>query len=64
MLGLDSLTDIASGNIESYLSVHTVPTKMFLQVLVHIGAFGMNRVRGVMGLCQNKLFLLLDARDA
>jgi hypothetical protein len=56
MLGLDALTDVAPGNIESYLSLHTVPPKMFLQVLVHLGAPGMNRVRGVMGLRQNKLF--------
>jgi hypothetical protein len=56
MLSLDALTDITPGNIESYLSLHTVPPKTFLQVLVHLGASGMNRVRGVMSLCQNKLF--------
>jgi hypothetical protein len=63
VLGLDSLTNVAPGNIESYLLLHTVPPKMFLQVLVHFGASGMNRVRGIMGLLQDGLLQLLDARD-
>jgi hypothetical protein len=56
MLSLDALTDVAPGNIESYLSLYTVPPKTFLQVLVHLGASRMNRIRGIMSLRQNKLF--------
>jgi hypothetical protein len=56
MLSLDTLADVTLSDIESYLSLHTVPPKLFLQVLVHFGASGMNRVRGIMGLRQNKLF--------
>jgi hypothetical protein len=42
MLSLDALADVAPGNIEGYFSLHTVPPKLFLQVLVHFGASGMN----------------------
>jgi hypothetical protein len=45
-------------------SLHTVPPKPFLQVLVHLGASGMNRIGSIMGLLQNELLQLLDARDA
>jgi hypothetical protein len=58
------LADVTSSDKESYISLHTVPPKMFLQVLVHFGASGVNRIRGIMGLRQNKLLQLLDARDA
>jgi hypothetical protein len=64
VLYLDTLADVTSSDIESYLSLHTVPPKTFLQVLVHLGASGMDRIRGIMSLRQNKLFKLLDARDA
>jgi hypothetical protein len=63
VLGLDSVTNIAPGDIESYLPLHTVPPKMLLQVLVHFCASGMNRVRGIMGLLQDGLLQLLDARE-
>jgi hypothetical protein len=56
VLSLDTLADVTSSDIESYLSLHIVLPETFLQVLVHFGASGMNRVRGIMGLCQNKLF--------
>jgi hypothetical protein len=42
MFGLDALADVALGNIEGYFSLHIVPPKLFLQVLVHFGASGMN----------------------
>jgi hypothetical protein len=64
MLGLDALTDVASGNIGGYFSLHTKPPKLFLQVLIHLGASGMNRIGRIMGLLQNELLQLLDARDA
>jgi hypothetical protein len=58
------LADVALRDIEGYLSLHTVPPKLLLQVLVHFCASGMNRIRGIMGLLQNGLLQLLDARDA
>jgi hypothetical protein len=64
VLSLDTLADIASCDIEGYLSLHTVPPKLFLQVLVHFCASGMNRIRGIMVLLQNGLFQLLDVRNA
>jgi hypothetical protein len=62
MFGFDALTDVTPGNIEGYFSLHTMPPKPFLQVLVHLGASGMNRIRSVMGLLQNALLQLLDVR--
>jgi hypothetical protein len=64
MFGLDALTDVTPGNIESYFSLHTMPPKPFLQVLVHLGASGMNRIRSTMGLLQNELLQLHDVRNA
>jgi hypothetical protein len=64
MLGFDALKDVAPGNIDGYFSLHTVPPKLFLQVLVHLGASEMNRIRSIMGLLQNKLLQLLDVRNA
>jgi hypothetical protein len=64
VLSLDTLADITSRDIEGYLPLHTVPPKLFLRVLVHFCASGMNRIRGIMGLLQNGLFQLLDVRNA
>jgi hypothetical protein len=64
MLGLDALTHIALGDIGGYFPLHTVPPKPFLQVLVHLGASGMNRIGSIMSLPQNEFLQLLDARDA
>jgi hypothetical protein len=64
VLSLDTLADVASCDIEGYLSLHTVAPKLFLQVLVHFCASGMNRIRGIMGLLLNGLLQLLDVRNA
>jgi hypothetical protein len=64
MLGFDALTNVAAGDKEGYLSLHTVPPKLSLQVLVHLGASGVNRIRSIMGLLQNGLLQLLDVRNA
>jgi hypothetical protein len=64
VLGLDTLADVTSGNIKCYLSLHTVPPKLLFQVLVHFGTPWVNRVGCIMGLFQDKLFQLIDARDA
>jgi hypothetical protein len=64
MLGFDALTDIAPSDKEGYFSLHTVPPKLSLQVLVHFGSSGMNGIRSIMGLLQNGLLQLLDVRNA
>jgi hypothetical protein len=38
VLSLDTLADIAPGNIEGYLSLYSMPPKLLFQVLVHFGA--------------------------
>jgi hypothetical protein len=42
VLSLDTLTDVTPSDKESYLSLH-------------LGASGMDRIRGIMSLLQNKL---------
>jgi hypothetical protein len=64
VLGLDALADVTPGNIESYFSLHTVPPKLLLQVLVHFGTSRMNGIWGLMGFLQNELLQLIDARGA
>jgi hypothetical protein len=64
VLGLDTLTDIAPSNIKGYLSLHAMPPKLLSQVLVHLGASWVNRIGSIMGLLQNELLQLIDARDA
>jgi hypothetical protein len=64
VLGLDALADVTPGNIESYFSLHTMLPKLFLQVLVHFGTSWVNQIGGVMGLLQNELLQIIDARDA
>jgi hypothetical protein len=64
VLGLDTLTDVASGNIKGYLSLHAMPPKLLFQVLVHFGASGVNRIGSIMGLLQDELLQLFDTWDA
>jgi hypothetical protein len=64
VLGLDMLADVTPDNIKGYLSLHDMPPKLLLQVFVHFGTSGMNRVGDIMGLLQNELLQLIDARDA
>jgi hypothetical protein len=64
VFGLDALADVTPGNIESYLSLYTMPQELLLQVLVHFGTSGMNQIWGVMGFLQNELLQLIDIRDA
>jgi hypothetical protein len=42
VLGSDMLTDVTSRNIKGYLSLHAMPPKLLFQVLVHLGASGVN----------------------
>jgi hypothetical protein len=64
MFILDALANITLGDVDGYFPLHTVPPKLFLQILVHFGASGMNRISGIMGFLQNNLFQLLNIRDA
>jgi hypothetical protein len=64
VLGLDALTGVTPGNIKGYLSLHAMPPKLLLQVLVHFGTSRVNRIGSIMGLLQNELLQLIDARDA
>jgi hypothetical protein len=64
MFSLDALANITPGDVEGYFPLHTMPPKLFLQTLVHFGASGMNRIWGIVGFLQNKLFQLLNVRDA
>jgi hypothetical protein len=63
VFSLDALANITSGDVESYFSLHAVPPKLSFHILVHLGASGMDRVRGIMGLLQNGLLQLLDVRN-
>jgi hypothetical protein len=64
VLSLDTLTDVAPGNIKGYLSLHAMPPKLLFQVLVHFGASWVNRIGSIMGLLQDKPLQLFDIWDA
>jgi hypothetical protein len=64
VLGLDSLADVTPGNIEGDFSLHSMPPKLLLQVLIHFHTSRMDRIWGVMGFLQNELLQLIDVRDA
>jgi hypothetical protein len=64
VLSFDALADITLGDVKGYFPLHTVPPKLFLQVLVHFGASGVDRIQGVVGFLQNKLLQLLNVQDA
>jgi hypothetical protein len=63
VLGLDTLADVAPGNIKSYLSIHSMPPKLLFEVLVHFGASWVNRIGSIMGLLQDELLQLFDTWD-
>jgi hypothetical protein len=50
VLGLDTLADVAPGNIKGYFSLHAMPPKLFFQVLVHFGTSWVNRIGSIMSL--------------
>jgi hypothetical protein len=64
VLGLDALADVTPGNIKGYLSLLAMLPKLFLQVLVHFGTSWVNQIGSIMGLLQNELLQLINARDA
>jgi hypothetical protein len=64
VLSLDSVADVTPGNIEGNFSLHSMPPKLLLQVLIYFRTSWMDRIWGVMGFPQNELLQLIDVRDA
>src|SRR3954463_2828953 len=58
MSRLDSLTYITLGDIASDFSLHLMPPKLFLLILVHLRSSGVDRIKSIMGLFQNNFFQL------
>jgi hypothetical protein len=50
VLAFDTLADITPRNVKSDLSLHTMPPKLLFQVLVHLGASGVDGIRSIVGL--------------
>jgi hypothetical protein len=63
MLGFDSLTSVAKGNILSNISLHTVPPIGGLEIMVHHVPSGKNGISGLMSLTQYLILQLLDVRN-
>src|SRR3954470_17061378 len=55
---LDSLTYITLGDIASDFSLHLMPPKLLLQILIHLSSSGMDRIKSIMSLLQNNFFQL------
>src|SRR3954469_23739366 len=53
---LDSLTNITLGDIASDFSLHLMPPKLLLQILIHLRSSGVERIKSIMGLFQNNFF--------
>src|SRR3954468_18534004 len=58
MSRLGSLTYITLGDIASDFSLHIMPPKLLLQILIHLGSSGVDRIKSIMGLFQNNFFQL------
>src|SRR3954471_22615394 len=55
---LDSLTYVTLGDIASDFSLHLMPPKLLLQILIHLSSSGMDRIKSIMSLLQNNFFQL------
>src|SRR3954469_9864878 len=55
---LDSLTNITLGNIASDFSLHLMPPKLLLQILIHLSSSGVDRIKSIMIFLQNHFFQL------
>jgi hypothetical protein len=62
MCSLHFLVHIASGNEKGYLSLHTVPPELLLQILVHLGSSRVDLVGGVVGFLHDELFEVFNIR--
>src|SRR3954464_9519911 len=58
MSRLDSLTYITLGDIASDFSLHLMPPKLFLQILIHLRSSVVDRIKSIMGLFQNNFLQL------
>src|SRR4051812_45821026 len=56
MSRLDSLTYITLGDIASDFSLHLMPPKLFIQILIHLRSSGVDRIKSIMGNFQNNFF--------
>jgi hypothetical protein len=62
MLGIDSLIGIAKGNIFGNISLHSVPPRGCLEIMIHLIPSWMNRIRGLVGLPKYLILQLLEVR--
>jgi hypothetical protein len=62
MLGLDSLTGVAKGNIFCNISLHSVPPVGCLEILVPLIPSWMNGISGLVSLSKYLILQFLDVR--
>src|SRR4051812_7252854 len=55
---LDSLTYITLSDIASDFSLHLMPPKLILQILIHLRSSGVDRIKSIMSFLQNHFFQL------
>src|SRR3954466_14239725 len=58
MSRLDSLTNITLGYVASDFSLHLMPPKFLLQILIHLCSSRVDRIKSIMVFFQNSLFQL------
>src|SRR3954470_14852900 len=58
MSRLDSLTYITLGDIASNFSLHLMPPKLFLLILIQLRSSRVYGIKSIMGLFQNNFFQL------
>src|SRR3954469_4917901 len=58
MSRLDSLTYIRLGDIASDFSLHLMPPKLFIQILIHLCSSRVDRIKSIMSFLQNNFFQL------
>src|SRR3954463_3218700 len=58
MSRFDSLTDITLGYVASNFSLHLLPPKLLLQILIHLRSSRVDRIKSIMRFLQNNFFQL------
>src|SRR3954465_9698819 len=56
---LDSLTYSTLGDIAPDLSLHLMPPKLLLKILIHLRSSGVDRIKSIMSFLQNNFFQLI-----
>ena len=64
MFCFDPLADIAILDEHCNLALHAVPPEILLQILVHLGSTGVDRIQSLVGFLHNQLLELRIRRDA